>query len=151
MSDINKCIVCGKDIVYKETFPHGNFTLCPAQECREKITLQINFDNYPVIWVGRDDLHNENEDEAHRRMPKEEYDTLESEEIIRIASDTADALGDHFWESYDDALREALKWRKERVELKMIKDTPDEDLPLLIGKIEFESNKRFFENRLKGK
>jgi len=150
MSDTNKCFICGKEGSFIEHLPHGQICVCQSK-CLEILTLKINNDAYPVVWVSRDDIHNEDEDEDQRRMPKEDYDTLESEEIIRIASDTANALGDYFWNSYDDALKTALFWRKERVELKMIKNTPDEDLPLLIGKIEFESNKRFFENRLKGK
>jgi len=149
MPNKNKCIVCGKEVEYKETFPHGSFTLCPAAGCREKMTLQINCDSYPVIWVGREDLYNE--DSGYHRMPKDEYDAMETEDIIEIAKNAADVLGDDFWgDTFDGAVKEALQARRNRIEYLKIKNTPEEDLPILVGTIEFPENQRFFENRLKG-
>lgn len=145
-----KCIFCGKEVNYIEKFPYGEFPLCPRDTCRNRVVLQVSFDNFPVVWLGRDDLHNESDDEDCRRMSKEEYDAMESEEIIDIAADTSEALGDYFWEQYDTAVREALTWRRERIERNRIKDTPDNELPLLMDTIKFPANKVIFENRLRG-
>ena len=148
MPDTNKCIFCGKETEYMEKFPHGEFPLCPSEDCRNRIVLQVSYDNFPAIWVGRDDLYNE--DSGYERMPQEEYDALKSEEIIRIAKDTAEALGEFFWQSYDEAVKEAVQWRRDRIELKKIEETPDDELPLLMGHIKSKENLKVFENRLRG-
>jgi len=43
------------------------------------------------------------------------------------------------------------KFVNEQIEYLKINNTTDEDLPLLVDKITFESNKELFENRLNGK
>jgi len=149
MPKTNKCIFCGKETKWVERFEYGEFPLCAHGDCRNRVVLQISYDSFPVVWLGRDDLYCD-DDSGYERMPKEEYDVMESKEIIDIASDTCEALGDHFWEQYDEAVKDALQWRRERIERKKIEDTPEEDLPLLLDTIKSKDNQEIFEKRLRG-
>ena len=141
----NKCIICGRKPSYKITLPHGTIFVC-HNECAELLTLKINDNNSPVIWVGHSDLYEEDYKEI---LTKEEMENLTSEDMIEIAHNTADALGDYFWEEYNDALGRAAEWWRENQEMKYIKNCPKEDLPLLINNIKYENNKKIFEERLK--
>ena len=148
-----KCIVCGEEIEYTGTIkiseiklPHGKFYVCYKRSCKDILTLRINDGSFPAVWVGSDDLYEKDYNEI---LTKEEAEKFETEDMIQIAQDTAEALGDCFWDDYREAVKMAIEWWREKKEKEYIETCPKEDLPLLIGNIEYKPNQQVFENRLK--
>lgn len=157
---MRKCIICGKTEGEKREYgetthledynlPHGKITICMNGSCRKHLTLQINDFAYPMVWVSKDDLY---EEDFIETLTEEEAENLTADDMIEIAGDSTDYI---FNCGFGDTFREALdsvteQWRKEK-ERKLVESTPLKELPLLIEDLKYESNKTFLGMRLKEK
>ena len=123
----HKCVICGKKSKLKKIkLPHGVIYICYNRKCEEQITLRII-----TCYMGRS------------------LQGFESEDLIGIANDLSEALGDYFWEEYREALTTAVEWWREAKERKLIENALQKDLPLFIN-IKYRNNKEILEKRLKG-
>lgn len=155
-----KCIICGKKegesakldsggkyivtlCVYK--LPHGTVYVCGGGKCSKHLTLQINGFASPLVWISVDDLYEEDYIDA---LSKEEAENLTAEDFLEIAETASIQLfeGDSHRLACDDAVDQ---WREDK-EKKMIEDTPEKELPLLIETLKYNRNKELLEKRLKG-
>lgn len=149
-----KCIICGKEFEANNGMgeryqtDYGLLCVCYKSSCKNLLTLKINDGNFPVIWIGPPDLYEEDYNEI---LTRKEMDEMPPEDMIQIAQDTAEALGDFFWDEYREAVVQAADWWREKKEKEHIETCPKEDLPLLINDIKYKNNKEIFEKRLKEK
>ena len=132
--------------VQEYDFPHGKVQIC--ENCKRHFTLQIWDFATPVVWLSGDDLWNEDLGAEH--LTEKELSNLTGEELIELAQDTADALGDTFHETFHEAVGLAVNGWKEQKEKKKIEETPLKELPLLIGTLKYKRNIEILEKRLKG-
>ena len=79
-----------------------------------------------------------------------EYDSLTPKDLYNISQ----SLRNYIWELWDnhytDDMTAAIAGWREWKEVQKVEDTPDKDLPLLIGKLEYDKSLELFEKRLKG-
>ena len=149
MGKTHKCIVCGKEgeLPYSTELPHGTIHIC-SNACNDILTLKINGNCFPVVWVSPDDLNDGDEDNPNP-MTREEYENMPPEDTIEIARDTGQAWGDSLFHELQESLKEAVRWWRIRVEERRIKTCPAEDLPLFVDNIQFDDNIKVFEERLR--
>lgn len=134
-----KCIVCGKTTKHFIKLEHGSIPICnELRECRDLLNFKVNYESYPILFVGKDEFI-EHDLETY-------IDDLPDKDVISLAKDVRDyALGDSFWEGWSEALINT----HEELEHDLIEKKPLEDLPLMIGHLEYERNEKVLEQRLK--
>lgn len=158
---MKQCIICGAKegdkhprwdceiTIRTYKLPHGSINIC-TQGCMKLLTLHINDGATPVIWLSKDDLYEKDYNEDCLTL--DEADNLTPEDIIELATDTAELL----WNgSLNDTYRETLDvaidgWRREK-ERKRVAETPVKELPLLIGNLNYDVSIKLLERRLKEK
>lgn len=152
MANRPACIVCGKKKKLTKTkLGHGTIHVCSSL-CQKLLTLKINGDYSPVIWVGRDDISAE-ETNDENMLAEEELKTVKDMEIIVLAEDMADFLWNYkdIGDEYSDSKENALESWKKNKEKEHIQTCSKLDLPLLVGNLKFNANQKHLEERLKGK
>jgi hypothetical protein len=133
------CITCGtKDGVNTYTLPHGSISLCTSQLCFQKFCFKTQ-QSVPILWVGKEDFL------EHEVLTAEEMKDNE-EAFIEGASAVADwAFHDSFWEEYAEGLDKGGV----EFERQVIRDTPKDQLPLLIGHLK-HGNDSYLARKIKG-
>jgi len=154
---MKQCIMCGKkDGDLKEhdgskitiqdfALPHGTIHLCTASQCKKLVTYKINF-AVPVAWFSREDIYESNGNEF---LPEEEAIALTDEDIVTLG----DLVEDDIWnggggDAFNDHVESAIESWKITKEKRKIESTPLLELPLLIGNIEYNQNKKLLEERI---
>ena len=143
---MKKCIICGKKESVKESvhdydLPHGTISICTSSQCKKLLTYKINF-AVPVVWFSLEDAY---EEDGNDFLTKEEAEALTDEEIVDLGDEVSEDIGYGFSGHVESAVE---SWKMSR-EKEKIMNTPLKKLPLLIGSIEFNANKRHLEERLK--
>jgi hypothetical protein len=132
------CIICGEDCDTQIKLPHGSFYV-HRYTCTKTINYAIN-ESVPILWMGKEDLSN------HDHYTKEELKNFTAEEMIEAVDNVADDLwDDYFSESFDNLTEATAK----QLELNKVYATPEEDLPLLIGKLKYKESEKVLTQRMK--
>lgn len=147
MKKSHKCGLCGeKKPVYREiNLPHSP-TIYLCWDCRDLAMFKIH-NGFPIAWLSPEDLYEEG---LTDHITKEELEGMSDDEFLKIAR----GISDYLWDGgFGDQFHELIKlmvndWRKSKEE-ELIKNTPKEDLPLLIDNIKYPENKTLYEKRLK--
>lgn len=148
-----KCFVCGKDNKPKESvtheFQHGTVSVC--YQCRDAFMYQLNGGNVPIWWLAVEDLHQSGlTDPSGNRISDEEADGFTMKDLVSVAKHTEELLNEQYESLYDQVIRDALPfWRKEKEE-ELVMNTPERELPLLIGSLKHSENIDLLQSRLKG-
>lgn len=139
---------CGETNIFTYKLPHGSIHLCGSGQCRKLLTLQINDFASPMVWVSKDDLYEETDIDT---LSKEEAENLTPEDLIEITTDAADMMWNgSFGEEYREILDNSAKQWRENKEGELVQNTPEEELPLLIGNLKYDRSKEYLEQRLRG-
>jgi len=156
-----KCIMCGRTrnqvfkvhgqeytvYIREYKFPHGTIHIC--ESCKEEFSTQLWDFAHPVAWLSGDDLNSPDTGAEH--MTEEELEDFSPKELIELAKRTADILWNrNFHDTFHDTLGDTVNEWREKKEKKLVEETPEKELPLLIESLRYESNKKLLEKRLKG-
>lgn len=133
------CAICGKTNGVKvHTLPHGSISLCCSNNCCDMFCA-ITQESVPILWVGKEDFLN------NELLTPEELKGNDRA-LIEAARKVADHIcTDGFWDEYSDGLYEGVN----EFELQIIRDTPKDQLPLLIGQLK-HGNDDYLAERIKG-
>lgn len=135
------CIVCGDT---KRARPiklaHGTIHIC-YNTCIKKLVFASE-ESVPMLWAGKEDFR------EHELLTEEEMELLTPDDWITMEGAMSDFLWDDF---FGDKFSDTLKHGAVTAEYLIIKNTPKERLPLLLGHIKDEENKKYLEERLKRK
>jgi hypothetical protein len=136
------CAVCGKDddVVLTHKLPHGSLNLCRSSSCFEMFCA-LTQGSVPIVWVGKDDYI------EHEVLTREE---LKGNKNLRPLIEGARAVADYvcndsFWEGFNEGLWHSV----DEFEKQIIRDTPRDQLPLLIGHLK-HGNDKYLAEKIKG-
>jgi hypothetical protein len=123
--------------------PHGKIHLCTSLNCEKLLTVKLNDGCVPVVWLGKDDLV------EHEHLSREEAELIKDEDML----ETAGVAIDEIWDGcFGETFGTAVKSVAVHLEHSRLWNTPDDQLPLVDPtSIRDDANRRFFEERLKGK
>jgi hypothetical protein len=117
------CVVCGtKSGVIAHTLPHGSISLCISQMCFQEFCAKTQ-QSVPILWVGKEDFI------EHEILTAKEMEGRDGA-LIDGANAVADWIfTDAFWDDYSEGLQKGgIEFEK-----CIIRSTPKDQLPLLIG------------------
>ena len=133
------CAICGtKDSVLTHKLPHGSLSLCRSATCFDMVCAKTQ-GSVPIVWVGKEDFFN------HDFLTPEEMKGNERA-LIEAARVVADYVcTDSFWDEFNEGLYKGVN----EFEQQLIRDTPKDQLPLLIGQLK-HGNDAYLAKRIKG-
>ena len=117
------CAICGKkDGIQTHTLPHGSLDLCQSSYCFDMLCVKTQ-GSVPIVWVGREDYA------EHELLTYEEMKGKDRA-LISGAREVSDYIcTDSMWDDFNEGLSRSVT----EFEKQVIRDTPKEELPLLIG------------------
>jgi hypothetical protein len=134
------CAICGKkdSKITVHQLPYGSLALCMSATCFDMLCAKTQ-GSVPVVWVGKEDYI------EHELLTEKELKGNE-----RALVEAARAVADHiccdgFWQDWGEGLAESVG----EFEKQMIRDTPKDQLPLLIGHLK-HGNDEYLANKIKG-
>ena len=134
------CIVCGNTERAREVkLPFGTIHIC-YNTCIKKLIFASE-ESVPLLWAGKEDLH------EHELMTEAETKPLTPDDWISMA----DAMSDFLWDDFfGERYRETLAHGAVTAEYLKIKNTPKEQLPLMLEHVKDKENQEYLHERLAG-
>ena len=139
--DKKSCIICGEECETPVTLPHGTIYV-HSYHCLKKLNYLVN-NSVPILWIGKDDLVEHNDCEP------EDLKDVTPEQMIAAGDSAGDLLWDDYFGSVFEGLTERAAECLREQEGQLVRDTPKEELPLLMESLRYPESKDALTQRLK--